>query len=262
MTRWFVVVGVVLATLSGCRQSETAGGPRPLVWAADAEGGAPYVFKDPNDPAKHIGFEVDLADALAKELGRPIRFKQYEYVSLFSGLERGDFDFAMNGLEVTPDRQAKVRFSKPYYVYKQQLVARAGETRFRSIDDLKGSKQYTVGTLEDTAAARLLKKFGIPVKEYTGQVEPYSDLKLARLDAVLLDLPIAIYYARRDPELQFLGPPVEPGYYAIAFRRSDEGLAQEVDAALHRLRQAGTIRQILEKWNLWNEDQEELNRSS
>src|SRR5947209_18644027 len=86
-----------------------------LTWAADAEGGAPYIFKDPDHPEKKIGFEVDLSDALAEELGRRIVFKQYAFNSLFPGLERGDFDFAMNGLEVTPERKEQVRFTKPYY---------------------------------------------------------------------------------------------------------------------------------------------------
>src|SRR5437868_2120006 len=49
----------------------------PLRWAADAEGGAPYIFKDPRNLNRDIGFEVDLARALEKELGRPIRFEQY-----------------------------------------------------------------------------------------------------------------------------------------------------------------------------------------
>src|SRR6476620_6948361 len=74
--------------------------PKPLIWAADAEGGAPYIYKDPEDRQRNIGFEVDLAKALARELGRPIVFKQYQFHSLVSGLQRGDFDLAMNGLEV------------------------------------------------------------------------------------------------------------------------------------------------------------------
>src|SRR2546423_1754079 len=116
----------VLAAWPGAALSAEA---RPLIWAADAEGGAPYAFHDPNAPQSIIGFEADLAAALAKELGRPIQFKQYDFKNLLIGLDRGDFDFAMNGLEVTPERQALVRFSRPYYVYRLQLVVRAGEER-------------------------------------------------------------------------------------------------------------------------------------
>jgi polar amino acid transport system substrate-binding protein len=160
---------------------------------------APYIFKDPKDPSHNIGFEVDLAEALSRELGRPIVFKQYQFGSLVSGLERGDFDFAMNGLEVTPDRRAKLLFSRPYYLYQQQLVVRGDESRIKSFEDLKKLPGIQVGTMEDTAALRILEQEGIPAKIYDNQVEPYTDLELGRIDAVLLDLPIAVSYARPWP---------------------------------------------------------------
>src|SRR5262249_531580 len=158
------------AFASPCRADDV----KPLLWAADAEGGAPFISKDSNNPQKYKGFEVDIAAALARELGRPIQFKQYEYVSLFSGLERGDFDFAMNGLEITPDRKRSALFSRPYYVSKLQFVTRAKETRFQSVLDCQGKKGVVVGTLEDTTASRLLERLGIPRKSYTDQVAPYA----------------------------------------------------------------------------------------
>ncbi len=128
---------------------------RPWHWGADAEGGAPYLFKDPDDPTRNIGFEVDLIAALARQLNHPIEFHQYNYDSLVSGLERRDFDFAMNGLEVTPDRARRLRFSRPYYVYHLQLVVRSDDKRLRSLDDCR-TAGATVGTLGETAASRLL----------------------------------------------------------------------------------------------------------
>ena len=229
----------------------------PLRWAADSEGGAPYIFKDPDDPKRNIGFEVDLAAALAKELGRRIEFVQYQFSSLVPGLLRGDFDFAMNGLEITPDRIKAVRFSRPYYVYTLQLVARADDRRFDTLAKCKSIKG-TVGTLEDTAAERLLDRLGVAKRSYQNQVEPYNDLKLDRIDAVLLDLPIAAYYAKPDPALRFAGKPIEPGFYAIAFRKDQEELAKQFDAAIGRLLESGELRRIYEKWKIWNDDQERL----
>jgi len=226
----------------------------PLRWAADAEGGAPYIFKDPEDPAVNVGFEVDLAAELEKELGRRIVWKQYAFGSLVAGLERGDFDFAMNGLEVTADRKDKVLFSRTYYLYKLQLVARADETRFRSLEECK-TAGGVVGTLEDTAAERLLDRQKITKKVYDSQVEPYVDLELGRIDAVLLDLPIAVYYARPRAKLKFVGEPLASGSYAIGFRKDQEALAREFDAALARLAQRGALRRIYEKWGIWNDDQ-------
>jgi polar amino acid transport system substrate-binding protein len=226
------VAGVVVYRRVG---GSTDGEARALVWAGDAEGGAPYIFKDSEHPEKNLGFEVDLAEALSRELGRPIEFKQYDFKSLVPGLERGDFDFAMNGLEITPDRQKKLIFTRPYYVYKLQLVVRADDSRFKTLTDLDGRDDVTVGTLEDTAAERLLQSRKIKYKNYDGQVEPYQDLGLGRIDAVLLDLPIAVYYAKPDKKLRFAGEPLEPGYYAIAFSPRKEARAKEIDSALGRL---------------------------
>ena len=253
------LVLVVLCAGAGAASVAGAQTPPPLRWAADAEGGAPYIFKDPKNPSKHIGFEVELAAALAQIIGRPIVFGQYEYKSLFSGLNRGDFDLALNGLEVTPDRQKQVRFTRPYYFYTLQLVVRADERRFSDLDGVR-RLGGTVGTLEDTAAQRLLAASQVKARLYEGQVEPYNELASGRLDAVLLDLPIAEYYARPNKRLRFQGAPFAPGPYAIALRRTDEALATALDAGLQRLFENGTLERIYRKWGIWNEDQRALGK--
>jgi polar amino acid transport system substrate-binding protein len=229
----------------------------PLKWAADSEGGAPYIFLDPKDTNHYIGFEVDLAEALGKELGRRIEYVQYEFKSLVPGLQRGDFDFAMNGLEITPDRAKVIRFSKPYYIYALQLVVRADDNRFTTLEECK-KLGGVVGTLEDTAAARLLEQMGITTRTFGNQVEPFRDLEYGRLDAVLLDLPIAMYYAKPNDKLKFVGDTVGVGQYAIGFRKGQEALAQQVDAALDRLQASGKLQKIYEKWRIWNDDQKAL----
>jgi polar amino acid transport system substrate-binding protein len=251
-----------LLSTGRCPAGDAKDKARPLVWAADAEGGAPYIFKDPKDPTQYLGFEKDIADALSRELGRPIEFKQYEYENLIAGLERGDFDFAMNGLEITPDRKTRVRFSRPYYIYKLQLVVRNGEQRFQTLQDCQGRAGLKIGTLSETAAERLLKKMGIETKPYSDQTMPYKELGQGVVDAVLLDLPIAVYYAQKDPRLQFAGEPLESGYYAIAFNKKDDALAGEIDTALEHLIDNGELRRIYEKWGIWNDDQKQLKQSA
>ena len=115
-----------------------------------------------------------------------------------------------------------------------------------------------VGTLDGTAAERLLDQLHVQEALYDGQVEPYRDLELGRVDAVLLDLPIAIYYAQPNPKLKFVGKPIGEGLYAIAMRKDQEALAQQFDAALDRLAEDGRLRRIYEKWRIWNDDQEGL----
>src|SRR3954447_4602415 len=96
-----------------------AQGKGPLVYVTDTEGGPPYFFSSKDDAAVPIGFEVDLRDALAKELGRPIEYKHAQFDSLFPTLNReiGSVDFAMNGLEITPNNLRLARFTRPYFIY-------------------------------------------------------------------------------------------------------------------------------------------------
>ncbi len=231
---------------------------RPLICAIDAEGGAPYASKDPENENAFLGFEVDLANALSRELHRDIKLHQYEFSRMFAGLERGDFDMAMSGLEITPDRLEKYPFSRPYYIYDLQLVCRADEKRFNSLGDCVGHKELVIGTLEGCAAERLLDKLGIAKRIYPGQVEPYSDCALGRIDGVLLDWPIAIYHGNKDPKLHFAGPRIEPGYYAIALAPQQAGLKPQLDAAIGQLLASGELQKIYEKWRLWTPDQKEL----
>jgi ABC-type amino acid transport substrate-binding protein len=213
MKRIVISILLLFACLSAARgdaPSATNAVEVPLRWGADSEGGAPYICKNPKDPNGYEGFEVDLAAALQKELGRRIVFVQYDFKNLVAGLRRGDIDFGMNGIEITPDREKALRLSRPYYAYTLQLVARADESRFGSLESCK-RLGGVVGTLEDTAAERLLDKMGVKKKVYGNQVEPYVDLELGRLDAVLLDWPIATYIAKPRPKLKFVGPPRNPG---------------------------------------------------
>lgn len=180
-----------------------------IIWGADAEGGAPYIFPDPNNPEKYIGFEVDLAEAIANKLGVKAIHKQNAWDGLIPALERGDFDIAMNGIEITDDRKETILFSRPYYIYVEQLVVRKDENNITDINDLKGKK---VGILSGTVAQDILENLGgVDVRIYPGQVTPYEDLAIGRIDAVLLDLPIAAFYGKPNPELKYAGKPMGEG---------------------------------------------------
>jgi polar amino acid transport system substrate-binding protein len=237
-----------------------------LRWAGDAEGGAPYQFLDPDDPDKVIGYEVEIADALAEIIGRrmdaPLRaeFVQYKWVNLRPGLDKGDYDLFLSGYEIAPDTAAGVLFARPYYIYAQQLVVRRDE---REIEEVADCLNKRVGTLSGSAAERYLQEAGVEkVVGYEGQVEPYRDLELGRVDAVLLDTPITTYYALPNPKLKFVGPRMAHGEYGIPVRLEDADLRDALDEALGELMVSGRLAEILRKWNLWNADQAQLARGN
>ena len=119
-----------------------------LRWGADAEGGAPYVYPDPQKPEQLIGFEVDLAEALAAKLGVKATMVQNQWDQLIPALERGNFEIILNGLEITPENRQRIAMSRPYFVYTQQIVTRKDTQGLTRMEDLKGK---SVGVLSSSA---------------------------------------------------------------------------------------------------------------
>src|SRR2546426_4295803 len=220
-----------------------------LVWAADAEGGAPYSFPDPRNPARIVGFEVDLANALAARMGRTARFVQNQWDGLVPGLERGEYDVVINGLEVTPERAEKIHFSTPYFYSTLTITTRADDTRVQRAEDLRG---LTVGVLRVTFAERYVQALGnITIRSYDGQVQQFLDLALGRLDAVVMDTPVAAYYAS-GPQVRNIEIPSARMAFGIGIRKSDGDLLQKINLALDSMKQAGALRRIYSDWGIYN----------
>lgn len=232
-----------------------------LRWGGDAEGGAPYLLPDPKNPRRIIGFEIDLMEALAKQLNRKSVFVQNQWDGLIPGLQRGSYDLAVNGIEITDDRKQQVGFSIPYYACGEQLSVRAGENSINAIADLKDK---TVGTLKFSLAHRLLEQAqrdfngALEIRSYENQNNPYDDLTNGRLQAVLMDWPIAVYYSKPNPKLKFTGAVIGEMQYGIAVRKDDAALLKQVNEALSALIKSGELRAIYDKWGIWNEETEKL----
>lgn len=237
-----------------------------LVWGGDQEGGGPYVFPDPENPDRVIGFEVELADCLARRLGVRAEFFQADWATLPQFLDSGKIDVILNGYEWTPDRAAQMSASRPYYIYELQLLARENNRRIRGWGDLRrsgGEPRKRVGALGGSAAVLYLQKhFGedIEIVEYDGNTNAMMQVGAGVDDATLQDLPIAIFY-RDMPAgrgLSFIGEPVEPGRYVLFAQRGADRLVTAVNQAIETALHDGELKRIYSTWGLWNARQEEL----
>ncbi len=249
---WFVLSWLVPAIANADWAAVRARGE--LGWGGDLQGGEPYVFESPTQPGVIVGFEVDIAEALGRELGLRAKFHQNDWSNLIPSLERGDFDIVLNGLEDTPARRTRLRLSRAYFVYGETLAVRPGST-LHALGQLAGKR---VGTLNQTVAQDLLTAHQAEVVLYEGQQEPYLDLVNGRIEAVLLDHVIADRYGCPLRTLQCVKEDLARGTYVIGMRPSDPELATRVDAALSRLIDSGELRKILEHWQLWDARQDEL----
>lgn len=224
--------------------------PTTLKWAADTESGAPFAMVDPENPEKLIGFEVDIMEAIAQEMGVKLEFVQNSWDGLIPGLKTSNYDVAINGIEITPEREKEVSFTRPYYLTFEQITVRKDRYGIETLKDLKGKK---VGTLKFSLAHRMLEdEGGIEILTYESEVAGYSDVKNGRSDAFFLDAPIAVYYAKPDPELKLVGGPIGQMLYGIAIKKENNELFVAVDNAVQKISQNGKLREILDRWNLWN----------
>jgi polar amino acid transport system substrate-binding protein len=225
-----------------------------LTWGADEQGGEPYAYEDPARGGALVGFEVDLAETLARALGVRARMVQNDWSTLIPSLERGTFDVALNGVEVTPARAARVSFTRPYYLFAERLVARRGDPRIRDLPSLRGLR---VGTLANTQAWDLLRAAGAEAVPYEGIDEQLIDLEHGRTDAVLLDDIIVARYLGRHPALAAVTDVAE-GRYAIALRPGDDDLRAALDRALGEQIASGAWRRTLGRWGLDDDRQQML----
>ena len=262
ITKRTVPALVFLALLYGCSRPEAEDrlaamrARGTLRWGGDMQGGEPYVFQDPGSLSGLRGFEVEIAGALARRLGLVAEFVQNDWQTLIPSLERGDFDVALNGIEVTPQRRARVAFTRPYYAFTETLVVRRDDgSGAQGLEDLRGRR---VGTLEGSLAFEFVRRApGVEAVLYEGVEEPYLDLERGRLDAVLLDNIIAARYGLPRPTLRAAAT-VGEGVYAIAVRPDQPALLAAMDGALTAIAQDGELRAILERWSLWDVRQETI----
>jgi polar amino acid transport system substrate-binding protein len=245
-----------LVPLSVC----AAPSERDFLWAGDPEGGAPFVEADPAQPDKVVGFDVEIADLIARGLGRKAAFINITFTSIDQSIERGDAEIGLSGIEDTPARRATMAATVPYYQFREVLSVRAADaSRFRTLADLRGRR---VGTLGGTIAYEILlraeRDFSIQAISYDDDVHPYSDLVIGRLDAVLLDNVLAERRRRALPGFIIQPQSVAVGHYVGVLAARNAPLRDAVNEILRSAMRDGTLERILRKWNVWNEDQPAL----
>lgn len=251
-----LAAGVRADTLDQVRQRGT------LRWGGDQEGGGPYIYPDPKDPGRVIGFEVELMELLAARLGVRSQFQQGEWDSLPNQLSRGDVDVIANGFELTAAHLQTRIATIPYYIYDLQLIARRDDPSVQSWEGLKRPGphgQRIVGVLGPAAQAYVDGRLGKGVaKSYPGATQALEDVQNGRIDATAQDLPAALFYQNRFPALHFVDEPVDRGFYVIYLRRGDERLRDALNAGLLDLLRSGQLRALYERYGLWSATQERL----
>ncbi len=231
-----------------------------FLWGGDPEGGYPYVGADPSDPSRVVGFDVEVANLIARKLGLTPRFVSCQFTSIDASVQRGDFEIGLSGIEETPARRAALATTIPYYEFREVLTVReADKGALRTLADLRGRR---VGTLGGTIAYEILLKAqagqGIEAVSYDDDVHPYTDLLMGRLDAVLLDHVLAEKAMRQHRGLATQPRAIAIGHYVGVLAAGHTALRDRIDGFLREAMRDGTLREIFTRYQVWNDDQAAL----
>ncbi len=195
---------------------------------------------------KIVGFDVELMEAIAKELGKEVEWKNISFDGLLPALQSKKLDVIIAGMSATEERKKFVNFSNSYYVSNQMILVNKAKPTVKSFDELSGHDVGVVlGYTGDIAVSEIA---GVKVHRYNGTGEAIMALKAGKVDAVVLDSEPAKNYAKQNPELALINTDVAKEEYAIAVGKDNKALADDINKALEVLNENGTYDKLMKKY--------------
>lgn len=244
-----MVLSLGLMTACGEKDADTEGKETLVVGLDDTF--APMGFR--NSDGDLIGFDIDLATAVAEELGMNVEFKPIDWEGKEATLKSGTVDCLWNGMSVTPERIENMALTHKYLKNKIVLMTLASsDLDVTSADQLKDLR---IGTQGESSALEMLQKneqyesFKDNISEYGKYDAAIMDLKAGRLDVIAVDQVLAIYTNENlGGEMKECTYSLGDDFYAIGFASDNTELRDKVNGALKALIDNGKAAEISEKW--------------
>ena len=252
MNRW---IGIVMTTwvLFGSASNAIADNS----WNKVAEQGKMIIglcaqyppFESKNEKTGVLeGFDVDMGKALAEKLGVRADFVDAEWQGLLGGLQKGDFHILITCMSKSETRGENVNFSNVYYKLPDVIVVRKDDTSIRDRSDLKGK---TIGVQLGTGSEQLadqMKDTFREIKRYNYNPEAFTDLKVKRIDAIIVGYAYAVNQIKADPSFKIIGEPLAEAEIVMVMPKGAEALTDKINQALEAVREDGTYQQIYDRW--------------
>ncbi|KQN56898.1 glutamine ABC transporter substrate-binding protein GlnH [Erwinia sp. E602] len=206
----------------------------------------PFEFKQGD---KYVGFDIDLWDAVAKQLNVAYELKPMDFSGIIPALQTKNVDVALAGITITEERKKAIDFSDGYYKSGLLVMVKANNTEVKGIDDLNGK---VVAVKSGTGSVDYAKQHikTKDLRQFPNIDNAYMELGTNRADAVLHDTPNILYFINTAGKGQFksVGESIEAQQYGIALPKGSDDLREKINGALKTIRDNGTYNQIYKKW--------------
>ncbi|WP_405155065.1 amino acid ABC transporter substrate-binding protein [Paenibacillus sp. FSL K6-0108] len=202
---------------------------------------APFTFHDQN--GELTGFDVEIAEEIAKRIGVKAKFVETKWDGMLAGLDAKRFDMVANEVTIRDDRKEKYDFSKPYILSKAVLIVNQNNTSIKSLADLKGKKsgQSLTSNLGDIAKAN-----GAQLISVDGFNQAVDLLTSGRIDATINDKLsfLDLKKARPDVPIKVVAETDQVSQSGMLFRKGDKELIDAVNNAIKDMKADGKYLEI------------------
>ncbi len=246
MMAWPALVALVSVASGSLLAGDQAAESQTTLRVGVAPNLPPMIYKEGKNI---VGVEADLAQAIGRELHRPIKFVELPWPDLIDSLEANQIDIIMSSMSVTRARQTRVAFSEPYLRIGQMALVRA-DGRYSLLSGSLGTQ--TIGVKKATTGNLLVQQeFPRAKRKYFDSGDDAAKaLRKKKIDLYFSDSTMIWYLAGKyEGEGLVVAPPVfSDETLAWAMRKSDAKLLESVNQALKGMAASGELKQVLKRW--------------
>jgi ABC-type amino acid transport substrate-binding protein len=206
----------------------------------------PYTPFELGRAPNYKGFDVDVVNDIARQLGLKAKFVKTPFDTIFRNLAQGKFDMVASATTITAERKKEVDFSDPYFPADQSLMVKKGSD-IKTVDDLNGK---VVGAQLGTTGADYAKKNtdAKSVRTYDLVDDAFNALEAGQVQAVINDCPVSKYAERAHRELVVVRAIPTNELYGFAFPKSSDALRTAINKGLAEVKKNGTLASTSRKW--------------
>lgn len=232
-----IISAIIFIAIIGCEKEN-----KKLYVGTNAEF-EPFEYREGGNI---VGFDIELIGEISKLINKDIEVEDMAFDGLLPALQTKKIDLIIAGMTATEERKKFVNFSESYYKSQQAIVVNKDENGINNFDNLIGKEVGVVlGYTGDIIVSEIAN---VKVQRYNATSESIMALKSKKVQAVVLDYEPAKNYSAQNPELKLIETDSQSEEYAIAIRKEDTQLLDDINKALATLKENGTYDALLNKY--------------